>query len=331
MCHMDTRTRIELVGVVASRQAGRVTRAQLIRLGVTNDVTRRWVESGYLIRVLPKVYAVGHRTPSPEAELWAAVLYAGPGAMLSHASAARWRGLIDHAPRLINVSTPRNARPLPGIDLHPRRRGLRRELHRGLPVTSIAVTMVDLAATGGPRVLQRALGQLDFQRLLDVASLLAECRFGRPGSAALRAAIAEYDPRRKYANGRLEQDFLELCRRWGLPLPLVNAHVHDIRCDAYWPAQGVVVELDGDGNHSSPAQRRRDRRNDMELRRHGLTVVRHDWVLVHEQPAAVRRDLSALLERPGGAAGSGQVGAAGSGQVGAGGQTRSARGIRPGR
>lgn len=63
----------------------------------------------------------------------------------------------------------------------------------------------------------------------------------------------------------------------------------------------MVVELDGDRKHSSAAQRRRDRRNDMQLRRHGLTVVRHDWVLVHEQPAAVRRDLSALLQRRPGA------------------------------
>ncbi len=217
--------------------------------------------------------------------------------MLSHATEARWRGVIDFAPRMIEVSTPRKVRSLRGIKVHGRRPGLVRELHRGIPVTSIAVMMVDLAGTSGPRVVHRALGQLDFQHLLDVDALLNECRCGRTGATALRAAIEAYDPRRKYANGRLEEDFLDLCKQRGLPLPVVNTYVHEIKCDAFWPGQGLVVELDGQDGHSSPGQRRRDRRNDMTLRSHGLTVLRYDWDLVHEQPADVCRDVLDALER----------------------------------
>jgi predicted transcriptional regulator of viral defense system len=287
----------EHVGTLAARQQGRVTLDQLRRLGVSPSTAQGWEAQGYLERTLPHVYAVGHAAPNWKADLWAAVLYAGPGAMLSHRTAARWLGLIDYAPRHIEVSTPRRARSLQRIKVYARRSGLVRGLHSGIPVTSISVTMVDLAATSGERVVQRALGQLDFQKLLDVEALLAECRSGRRGAVALRTAIDAYDPRRKYANGRLEEDFYAFCERRGLPLPLLNTYVHDIKCDAYWPHQGLVVELDSELGHSSPGQRRRDRRNDIVLRGHGLTVIRYDWDLVHEQPAEVCRDVLQALER----------------------------------
>lgn len=271
--------------------------AQLKRMGISTSTAHGWEAQGYLERLLPGIYAVGHSAPSWEGDLWAALLYAGPGAMLSHRTAARWLSLIDYGPRVIEVSTPRKACSLRGIRVYGRRPWLVRGFHKGLPVTSIPVTMVDLAATGGPRVLHRALGQLDFQKLLDVEALLAACGSGRKGAVALRAAIETYDPRRKYTNGRLEEDFLDLCKEHSLPLPVLNTYVHEIKCDAYWPAQGLVVELDSELDHSSPPQRRRDRRNDMILRSHGLTVVRYDWDLVHTRAAEVCADALRQLDR----------------------------------
>lgn len=285
------------MAAIAGRQHGRIAAGQLRRLEVAPSTVQSWAADGYLTRVLPKVYAVGHTAPSREASLWAAVLYAGPGAMLGHGTQAHWRGLIDYAPRIIHVSTPRYVRSLAGIRVHARRAGLVRELHRGIPVTTIPLMMVDLAATTGPRVVHRALEQLDFQGLLDAESLLTECRSGRRGAIALREAIRSYDPRLKYANGLLEIDFYELCRRRRLPRPLLNAYVHEIKSDAYWPRQGLVVELDSELNHSSPGQRRRDRRNDLKLRAHGLTVLRYDWELVHEHPTEVCNDVLDALAR----------------------------------
>jgi hypothetical protein len=217
--------------------------------------------------------------------------------MLSHGTAARWRGLIDYAPRRIEVSTPRKVHSLQSIHITGRRPELERELHKGMPVTSIPTTMLGLAATQDARAIHRALGQLDFQQLLDVDSLLAACGSGRRGATALRAAIDEYDPRAKYTNRRLEEDFYDLCQRRGLPLPLLNLYVRDIKCDAYWPNQGLVIELDGKDGHSSPPQQRRDRRNDMALRAHGLMVLRYDWDLVHKHPDDVCRDVLLMLER----------------------------------
>lgn len=294
---MTYRRTKERVGRFAAKQQGRITLEQLRQLGVSPSTVEGWLAQGYVERLLPCVYAVGHTAPSLDAALWAAVLYAGPGAMLSHRTAARWRSLIDYGPQVIEVSTPRRIRSLQGVKVFSRRQGLVREFHRGLPVTQIPVTMVDLAATTGPRAVHRALGQLDFQKLLDVDALLSACAYGRRGSTALRTAIEEYDPRRKHANGRLEEDFYDLCKRRALPLPLLNTYMHQIKCDAYWPQQGLVVELDGEPGHSSPAQRRRDRRNDMMLRRHGLTVLRYDWDLVHRQATEVCDDVLMTLRR----------------------------------
>ena len=287
----------ERIAEVAAKQAGLIGYGQLRWLGIAATTIHGWERAGYLEASLPSVFAVGHAAPSRAADLWAAVLYAGPGAMLSHGTAARWLGLIDYPPRRIDVSTPRKARSLQSVLVHARRRDLERHVHNGVPVTTIPVTMVDLAASSSARAVHRALGQLDFQKLLDVDALLAACGRGRQGAAALRAAIEQYDPRRKYANDRLEEDFYALCKRRGLPLPVLNTYVHDIKCDAYWPAQGLVVELDSELAHSSAGQRRRDRRNDLILRSNGLTVLRYDWDLVHEQPSDVCRDVVRMLER----------------------------------
>src|SRR6202044_954224 len=87
------------VARIADRQAGRGAAFQLAHLGAADSTVHGWVRCGYLIKVAPGVYAVGHVAPSREADLWAVVLYAGPGAALSHVTAAQWRGLADfHGP-----------------------------------------------------------------------------------------------------------------------------------------------------------------------------------------------------------------------------------------
>jgi hypothetical protein len=58
----------------------------------------KWIKRGYLNPKLPGVYAVGHGAPGIEGDLAAALLYAGPGAMLSHGTAAWWFGPIDTRP-----------------------------------------------------------------------------------------------------------------------------------------------------------------------------------------------------------------------------------------
>src|ERR1700729_1399754 len=90
----DENARLRVSGL-ATRQSNRVTADQLQRLGVSRTSIGRWTRGGYLHPRLPGVYAVGSPARTVESDLWEAVLFAGPGAMLSHGTAAWGRGLID--------------------------------------------------------------------------------------------------------------------------------------------------------------------------------------------------------------------------------------------
>jgi predicted transcriptional regulator of viral defense system len=132
---MTTRTHKERIAEVAGKQAGQIAYSQLKWLGIPPSTIAVWKRDGYLVASLPCVLSVGHRAPSWEGDLWAAVLYAGPGAMLSHGTAARWLGLIDFAPSKIHVTTPRQKDSHKGVKVHGRRTDLERHFHKGIPTT----------------------------------------------------------------------------------------------------------------------------------------------------------------------------------------------------
>ncbi len=214
--------------------------------------------------------------------------------MLSHATAAWWLGLIDHRPTYIDVSTPRRCKSLPGVRVHDRRPA-ERIWHRSLPVTPIAQTALDLAAVFDEDRLRQALAELDFRRLLDLRALRSACGQGRPGSARLERAMRRHEPRLARTRSKLEIDFVLFCERFKLPLPEINAEIHGVTVDALYRRQGVVVELDGGGNHTTWAQIKRDRRNELILRGHGLLVVRYTSDQVNFEPKLVDSDLRATL------------------------------------
>ena len=113
------------------------------------------------------------------------MLYAGPGAMLSHATAAKWLDMIDRWPAVIHVSTPRRRSSLSGICVHSRRMGLTRTFHGAIPVTSIADTLLDLAAADELALVRRSFARLDYQRRLHTERVRRACRRGRAGSLPL--------------------------------------------------------------------------------------------------------------------------------------------------
>ncbi len=127
------------VAAVSERAWGRVTWSQIVGLGVARGTISRWINDGYLHPRLPRVYAVGHVSLAIEAQFSEALLYAGPGAMLSHAIAAHWLGLLDEHPKTMHISTPHQRRSQPGIRVHPRR-AVERDWHNGFPVTSLPQT-----------------------------------------------------------------------------------------------------------------------------------------------------------------------------------------------
>jgi len=284
------------VAALAGSQFGRITWAQLRLLGAGGATVSLWVRSGYLIRVLPRVYAVGHLASSRAATLFEAILYAGPGAMLSHGTAAWWRGLLSWPVALTHISTPRQVESLHGLRIHGRR-NVERETINGLPVTTVTQTLLDLAATEPLKLIRRALAQLEYTGAFDPRDLRAACGQGRPGSAALNRALNIHLPELAHTRSELEIEFLLLCERYGLPMPKMNRKLHGEEPDAWWAQFNLVVEIDGDGNHRTPAQRSRDRRKEVVLREHGLTVLRYDSDLITRTPRAVRRDLLAQMGR----------------------------------
>ncbi|MBV8431566.1 MAG: DUF559 domain-containing protein [Solirubrobacterales bacterium] len=279
---------------LASRQFGRVAWRQLRDFGVADAVIHSWVKQGYLHPTLPGVYAVGHDAPSTEGDLAAALLYAGPGAMLSHATAAWWFGLIEHPPPRIHISTPSKCRSRPGISVHERR-DCPLTWHKTLPITSVAQALLDYAATAPLNQVRLALANADYHDLLNLPAIEALLGRGRPGSAKLRRAIKRHQPRLAYTRSRTERAFIELCERNGIPLPEVNVRVAGWKVDFYWRQPGVVVEVDGHGNHHSPAQVDRDHRKDLALRANGLVVNRYSRAQVEENGQTVADDVKATI------------------------------------
>jgi predicted transcriptional regulator of viral defense system len=267
---------------------------QLRECGIGEATVSRWVADSYLTLVHPKVYAVGHLAPSYEADLFAAILYAGPGAMLSHRTAAWWWRLTDRRPTVIDVSTPRRCDALPRLRIHPRR-SIRRIPHNRLPVTEIPQTLLDVAATEPLDTVRYMLAEADYHRLIDFGRIREILGRGKPGSARLRQAIDIHNPDLARTRSPTEREFLTLCERSGIPRPLVNARVCGFKVDCYWPEHRLVVELDGGKGHSTERQVARDHGRDLRLRGARIAVRRYARRQIRQQPELVEADVWAAL------------------------------------
>jgi hypothetical protein len=206
----------------------------------------------------------------------AAVLACGTGALLSHASAAALWGLLRPIPGPIDVSVPtcsgRSERV--GIRLHRRAASHlgRVAVHRKIPVTTPAQTIVDIEGVLLPRLVRRAVRQAEMA--------------GFP----LRPETG-----RDRTRSDLERDFLGLCRRCGLPAPEVNVKAGRWTVDFLWRAQRVAVETDCYDYHRGRVAFQDDRARDMDLRKHGFDVLRFSELQVNEQPGEVAADLRDAL------------------------------------
>ena len=288
----DAKVRVAELG---DRQFGRVRWDQILGAGASPPTIGRWVTDGYLRPVLPRVFAVGHTAPSHEADLAAALLYAGPGAMLTHASGLwGWR-LLEHRVTPIQVSTPRRVRSLPGIEVHTRRKLDRVEL-RGLAVCRVDQAVLDFAAGDPPEDrLRFVLANADYRGLLHLDALDALMGRGVKGSKRLRDALSIHRPQLARARSELERVLVAMIERHDLPMPRFNVIVHGYRVDALWSEARVVVETDGYRGHRSPAQLRADHQRDLDLRTQGYVVLRYTWDQLTTQAEAVAADISRHL------------------------------------
>jgi very-short-patch-repair endonuclease len=234
------------------------------------------------------VYPVGHRAVRREGRWMAAVLAAGPRAVLSHRSAAGLWGIRPTARTRIEVTVPIKRRSLEDIQVHCARLAADEKTnHDGIPVTTPARTLVDVAAVLSPSEVDRALNHAEILRLPfpDLARYA-----GHSGIAKLRRAPTG-------TRNDFEAAFLAFVKAHDLPTPLVNRALGTIEPDFRWPAHKVIVELDGFETHGTRRAFERDRERDRRLHAAGWRVVRMTWRHLHEQRAELANDLHTLLPR----------------------------------
>ena len=244
------------------------------------------------------VYALGHTALRAEGHRLAAVLACGPGAVLSHRTAAAHWGLLTTDQTRIDVTAPRGRHGAPGIRLH-RTRSLDAKdttSHQGIPTTTVHRTLLDVAAMARDGELERAVAQAERLRMYDHSAIQATIARanGHRGVGLLRRVTSRTP---KWTRNEWEAAFLKLLREAGMPEPHTNEPFHAPgygRCepDYHWPQHRVIVELDGFETHGTGAAFHADRAKDAALTAHGHRVLRFTR---DDDPAVAITRLQALL------------------------------------
>jgi very-short-patch-repair endonuclease len=240
------------------------------------------------------VYAVGYHSDVPLTRAMAAVLACGPGAVLSHRSAAAlweiraWSGAVEVSARSKHSHV--------GVVAHRARTLTGREttIHRGIPVTTIARTLIDLADVLDDAALARAVNEariVDRLQLNELARLLAEAR-GRRGAHRLSSFV---DNPTAPTRSELEDAFLAFIERYNLPRPEVNQRVAGYEVDMLWRSGRLIAELDGRRFHDNFHGFERDRDKDADLLAAGYRVIRITWRRLDNDPEREAQRLRALL------------------------------------
>jgi hypothetical protein len=271
------------IATLADAQHGVVARVQLLGLGVTGREIDRRVESRRLRRLHYGVYAVGHRRLTVEGRWMAAVLAGGRGAVLSHASAAAAWDLRRTPAGAIDVTVPTRAGrdQRAGLRIHRCATLTARDVGeiRGVPVTSVARTIIDLARTLRGRELEALIDRADQRGLIDFDDLRAAI------PASLKAVLRSYAP--APTRSELEERFLQVCDDHDIPRPETNARIEGFEVDFVWRDRRLIVEVDGYTYHRSPSAFEADRERDVALGMKGWRVLRFTWRQVTNRAAWV--------------------------------------------
>jgi very-short-patch-repair endonuclease len=238
----------------------------------------------------------------------AAVLACGEGSVVSHGTAAFLLGLWRFQPDKVDVIAPcesgravagvkRRFAAFPAVD--------ERTVRDGVPVTTPARTIVDLAGVMRQRSLSRTVEQAAVAGALDVGEIeRILVRGRRRGAPALRAILEDWRGHRPQTRVRsvLEAKLLRLLGHSKLPAPEVNKRVlvgaSSYEVDFIWQSRRLVVETDGERFHSGPASMRRDARRDADLGQAGYRVLRFGWDDVDGRPERTIAEIDRALHIP---------------------------------
>jgi predicted transcriptional regulator of viral defense system len=295
------------IAALAARQHGVVARRQLLAAGLSPEMLRGRIRSQRLLLLHRGVYAVGHARLTRDGHRVAALHAAGPGAALSHREAGALHALLPSGVRM-EVTTP-NQRRVPGIVVY-RARLDRADVTTvdGLPVTTVARTLVDLAGVVPRERLRKTLEEAERSHRLDVRAIeavLARTR-GRNGSGheRIRHGLTELAATgTSITRSMLERGFLALLDAHALPRPTTNAWAEAMEVDAVWPAVRLAVELDGWNAHKTRDAFQRDRTRSNDLQAAGWTILRFTHADVVHRPDETAARLARVLAQAAAATG----------------------------
>ncbi len=280
---------------------------QLTALGLSASAVHKRAASAHLHRVYQAVYSlVPPKLLTRRGRYMGAVLACGPGAVLSHRSAADLLGLRHTDRPRVDVTVPaRSTRRRKGIDIH-RSRTLTPDdatTVDNIPCTTVARTLLDLADLIEGRPLERAFDQAEVLQVFDLIALQDQIdRNGhRLGAARAQAVLDSHYIGSTETWSELEEAFLAMLQAAELPGPEINAWIlledgeAPIQGDFVWREQRVVVETDGHRTHGTRQQFELDRRRDQRLGAAGWRVIRITWRQLKREPERIAETIRAML------------------------------------
>lgn len=291
------------VQTLAARQHGVVARRQLLALGLGEDAIDHRLSTGRLVRLRRGIYALGHAQLRPEGRALAVVLAVGDRAVLSHRSAAGLWGIRPWGGSFIEITAPGRGgvRRQRGRFVH-RSAALHPDattVERGVPTTTIARTLLDLADVVPAHHLRRAVERAEQAELFDLADVrhVLDEHPGRPGRRALTAVLADFrDHGDTHTRSDLEAMLLQICLDHDLPRPQVNRHDGVRESDFRWPDHRLIVEVDSWTFHGRTRRAfDSDRARDRAVLRTGWRVARFTDRQLLADRAGVAAELHALL------------------------------------
>jgi hypothetical protein len=275
------------IAQLAGRQFNRISRRQLIGLGLSDPAIGRRLASGRLVAVEAGVFAVAPVLEHDNWGRWMGATLTNPGSVLSHLSAASAWGFWSLGRRLETVTRPGSGGPRRhGGVLAFRSSTLDGDCAalRGIPITSVPRTLLDLAARVSDRALARALREavrLQLSTAVALGDRLGHYR-GRRGSRRLAMTLARYaDLPLERARSGAEVRALEILREAGRPLPRLNVRIAGEEADLTWQSVRLIVEIDGGPFHLDVGE---DARKQRAWESAGWAVRRIPAEEVYERP-----------------------------------------------
>lgn len=283
-----------------------ITREQAVTVGVTRHALRHRLRSGGPWQgLLPGVYLATTGTPTLIQQEMAAMLYAGPGSVVTGLAAVRQHHIRGPVTELIDVLVPasRRRRDADFVRLHrtthlPTRVWQLGPLRYALPARAVADAVRDLTSLRDVRAMVADAVQRGHCRVPDLST---ELNAGPSvGSKLFREALTDVAGGIRSA---AEGDLKDLLARSGLPMPLFNASIYGdadgtfiARPDAWWPDKGVAVEVDSHEWHLSPHDHTRTLERQRRMAKRGILVLPFTPREIRTQPADVMNTIRHALE-----------------------------------